>query len=152
MVSNMQSTASNLRRALVAEFKSFYQHADAGALDRLERLYTDDVEFRDPLHSLHGRLALRRHLRGLYQGYDMIRFDYLHESVQEDTAHISWEMTCRHRRLNRGRDFKVRGMTLVRFTDRIFYQEDFYDIGQALYCHIPVLGSALRWINRRLSA
>jgi nuclear transport factor 2 (NTF2) superfamily protein len=152
MVSNMQSSAGPLRQALVVDFKRYYQQANTNSLARLERLYTDDVEFRNPVQTLHGRLALRRYLSGLYQRCEMMQFEYLHEFIEEDAASISWEMTCQYRHLNRGQVFKVRGMTLIRFSDRIFYHEDCYDMGQALYRHIPLLGSALRLINRRIDS
>jgi hypothetical protein len=63
-----------------------------------------------------------------------------------------WQMTFSHPRLRRGKALKVRGMTLIRFTDRIYYHEDFYDLGAMLYQHIPLLGTAVRHINRRLSS
>jgi hypothetical protein len=46
----------------------------------------------------------------------------------------------------------VRGVTLIRFTDRIYYHEDFFDLGAMLYQHVPVLGSVIRYLNNRMSA
>ncbi len=151
MVSDMQTVSASLRQALLDDFKRFYHEADVGSLDKLDRLYTEDVEFRDPVHTLHGRLALRRYLRELYRDCNSIRFDYLDEHITENGASIQWEMKFSHPRVSRGQPITVRGMTLVRFTDRIYYQEDCYDMGQMLYQHIPVLGAVVRYINRRLA-
>lgn len=38
----------------------------------------------------------------------------------------------------------------IRFTDRIFYHEDFYDLGAMIYQHVPVLGRIIRFINQRI--
>jgi hypothetical protein len=61
-------------------------------------------------------------------------------------------MTFSHSGLNGGKPVQVRGVTLIRFTDRIYYHEDFFDLGAMLYQHVPVLGSVIRYLNNRLSA
>jgi hypothetical protein len=110
------------------------------------------VEFRDPAHALHGRLAVKNYLRSLYASTKYIKFDYLEEQIGEHTATIVWQMTFSHTSLNSGNPVEVRGVTLIRFTDRIYYHEDFFDLGAMLYQHVPVLGSVIRYINNRLSA
>jgi len=152
MVNDMLSVSPGLRQALLDDFKRFYREADVNSLDRLDRLYTEDVEFRDPVHTLNGRLALRGYLRKLYRGCTKISFEYLDEHIDSNGAYIQWQMQFSHRSISRGEPVTVRGVTQIRFTDRIFYQEDFYDMGQMLYQHIPVLGAAVRYINRRLAS
>ena len=49
-----------------------------------------------------------------------------------------------------GKMITLRGITQIRFTDRIYYQEDFYDLGAMLYQHIPVLGAIIRFVNSRV--
>lgn len=152
MVSDMLSVSPSLRQALLDDFKRFYLEADVNSLDRLDRLYTEDVEFRDPVHTLHGRLALRAYLRELYRGCAKISFEYLDERIDDNGAYIQWEMQFSHRSIRSGKPVTVRGVTQILFTDRIYFQEDFYDMGQMLYQHIPVLGTAVRYINRRLAS
>lgn len=45
---------------------------------------------------------------------------------------------------------KTRRITQIRFSDRIFYHEDFYDVGAMIYQHVPVLGRIIRFINQRI--
>ncbi|MGM0631851.1 MAG: nuclear transport factor 2 family protein [Pseudomonadota bacterium] len=150
MATEGQTDCSALRRALLRDFKDFYSSGKPD-MDALARLYTEDVEFCDPVHTLHGRLALRRYLCDLYANATSVRFEYTEEHVTEDGASIAWWMRMVHPRLARGQEIQVRGMTMVRFSDRIFYQEDFYDLGHLLYQHIPLLGRIIRYINGRLS-
>lgn len=155
MATDIETVKATQRRALLNDFRRFHRSAGPGKLDEadeLDRLYTEDIEFRDPVHTLNGRLALRRYLRSLYDGCERIDFEYQDELLTENMASIVWDMQLRHPRLRGGQPIEVRGMTLIRFTDRIFYQEDVYDLGSMLYQHIPVLGRVIRHIKRRLAA
>ena len=152
MATDMNSVSENLRAALLNDFKDFYRKPGLAALESIDRIYTQDVEFRDPIHAIHGRLGVKNYLRGLYTSSDDMSFEYLDEQVSDNTATIVWQMTFCHKKLAGGKPVQVRGITLIRFTDRIYYHEDFFDVGAMLYQHVPVLGSVVRYINNRLSA
>lgn len=155
MATEIETATATLRQALLDDFKRFYRSAGPGKLDEadeLDRLYTEDIEFRDPVHALQGRLALRRYLRQLYDSSNRIEFRYIDEQLGKHGASIIWEMQLSHPKIKRGDPVTVRGLTLIRFTERIFYHEDFYDLGSMIYQHIPVLGAVIRFINRRLAA
>lgn len=139
-----------LRRALLDDFKAFYRHAGPDNLDSLEQIYTQDIEFHDPVHTIMGLLALKTYLRGLYNNATDVSFEYLEEQAGENGATITWIMRFCHKRLNHNEPVSVRGVTQLRFTDRVYYQEDFYDMGAMLYQHIPVLGRLIRYLNARL--
>ena len=150
MASEIQTVSTALREALLRDFKAFYRsgHPD---FEQLEKLYTEDIEFRDPVHTLHGRLALKRYLRKLYANCHSIRFEYTDEDITENGASVAWLMHLSHPSLAGGREVQVRGISMVRFSDRIYYQEDFYDMGSLLYRHVPLLGRIIRYINGRLA-
>lgn len=138
------------RKSLLQDFKAFYQDASPASFDKLDRLYTQDVEFRDPLHTLHGILAFKSYLKSVYASSSAVHFDYLEEHSGEHWASITWLMTYSHGSLGGGRPLQLRGTTQIRFSDRIFYQEDFFDVGTMVYQHVPVLGPVIRFINRRI--
>ena len=152
MASETNFVNDSRRAALISDFKDFYRRPDIAGLEDIDRIYTQDVEFRDPIHTINGRLALKTYLRGMYEGAREMSFTYLDEHVSDHTATITWVMRFSHGSLKGGKPIDVRGVTLIHFTDRIFCHEDFYDLGAMLYSHIPVLGSLIRYINRRLSA
>lgn len=146
----MDSVTHTLHNKLVESLKQFYARGAGAALDELDRLYTEDVEFRDPICRLHGRLALRRHLRHLYRQCPEINFDYRDQLIGENRACIHWFMRLRHPRLNGGELTEVPGMTRILYTDRIYYHEDYFDMGAMLYRNIPLLGTVIRHIDNRL--
>lgn len=144
--------AENTRQVLLNSFKAFYQNSGQLQLDQLDALYTQDVEFRDPLHTILGILALKSYMKNLYTNSRDIRFEYTDEQSGDNWAVVTWLMHFRHPSLAGGQLISVRGITQIRFTDRIFYQEDFYDLGAMLYQHVPVLGRIIRFINRRIGS
>jgi hypothetical protein len=103
------------------------------------------------VHSIHGRLALKNYLKILYTDTPDIQFTYLDDQIAENAATITWRMRFSHKRLNGGGAIELKGVTIIRFTDRIYFHEDYYDLGAMVYQHIPMLGALIRHINRRLS-
>lgn len=136
---------------LVQQVKAFYQQFAADNLERLDDLYTSDVEFRDPVHTLHGCLAVRRYLRKLAGGLSLYRMRYSDEVVSNNTAYLTWEMDYAHPRLNGGAVITVRGMSQLKFTDKVYYHEDSYDLGALLYERVPLLGLPIRSLKQRLA-
>jgi len=149
-VNQMTPLSDPRRKFLLQDFKAFYLEPSPASLERLDRLYTQDIEFRDPLHAIQGILAFKSYLKGVYAGPTDIRFEYLDEHCDEHWASITWVATYRHGAFGGGRTLTLRGTTQIRFTDRIFYQEDFFDVGAMVYQHLPVLGTVVRYINRRI--
>lgn len=152
MATNMTSISDSLRTALLNDFKAFYRQPAVATLDNIDRIYTQDIEFRDPVHVIHGRLGVKNYLRSLYASTSDMRFEYLEEQVGANSATIVWQMNFSHPKLKGGKPVEVRGITMIRFTDKIYYHEDFFDLGAMLYQHVPVLGSLVRYVNQRLSA
>ncbi|MDX1490899.1 MAG: nuclear transport factor 2 family protein [Pseudohongiellaceae bacterium] len=140
------------RTALIAQFKAFYSKGDNTNLEQLDRLYTQDIEFRDPIHTVHGILGLKQYMRKLYANSADIRFEYTEEHWGDHWASISWWMDYRHPKIAGGELVRVRGTTQIRFTDRIYFHEDFYDMGALLYAHLPIIGPVIKFINRRVGA
>lgn len=144
------TNAENSKQLLLNSFKAFYQNSGELHLEQIDALYTQDIEFRDPLHTILGILALKSYMKNLYANSRDIRFEYTDEFSGENWATISWLMHFRHPSLAGGKLISVRGITQIRFTDRIFYHEDFYDLGAMIYQHVPVLGRIIRFINQRI--
>jgi hypothetical protein len=136
---------------LVQKVKAFYEQFGTEVLARLDELYTADIEFRDPVHTLNGCLAVRHYLQGMATSLVHYRIRYLDEVVGPHTAYLTWEMDYAHHKLKGGKIITVRGMTQLKFTDKVYYHEDCYDLGALLYEQLPVLGFATRTLKHRLA-
>lgn len=136
---------------LVQQLKGFYEQFAVDQLARLNEFYTSDVEFRDPVHTLHGCLAVRHYMRKLAGGLTLYRIRYIDEAVGPNSAYLTWEMDYAHRKVNRGQTVTVRGMSLLKFTDKVYYHEDCYDLGALVYEHLPLFGRIVRSLKKRLA-
>lgn len=119
-------------------------------MEQLERLYTQDIEFRDPRQRSLGILALQHRVRHFHGGPRHSGFEYIDEQIAADSASFTWQAQIQHPLMARGQELQLRGVTQVRFTDRIYYHEDFYDLGLSLYQQMPLMGPVIRLLNRRL--
>ena len=79
-----------------------------------------------------------------------MRFEYLDELVDHDTAYIKWCMYFSHKRLG-SKVIEVRGISHITFAERVTYHEDVYDLGQMIYENLPLIGSTTKWLKKRLS-
>lgn len=136
---------------LVRRLKAFYADFSADNLAQLDAIYTQDAEFRDPVHTLHGTLALKGYLRRMATNLLAYRMRYLDEQVEPESAWFLWELDFAHRHLKGGKTITVRGMTRVRYTGKVYYHEDCYDLGGLLYEHVPVLGPLIRGLRSRMA-
>ena len=138
-------------KTAVHQLKQFYEQFSSATIARLDEIYTQDVEFRDPVHTINGSLGLKNYLRRMATNLSHYRIRYVAEVIGENSAYFTWEMDYAHRSLNHGRILTARGMTQVLFTTKVFYHEDSYDMGALLYENVPVLGAATRHLKKRLA-
>lgn len=147
---------------LIQRFKSIYSRLDntkaaCGKIDAnadqvlLEEVYSENVTFKDPLHQIEGLTALRDYMDSMYGNVISCEFTYHEHWVSKGSATIKWDMLFKHRNLGNGKLITVRGITHIRFSDRIDYHEDVFDLGAMLYEHVPLLGRILLKIKARLA-
>ena len=141
---------SSFLHRFAAEFASL----DADKLERLGELYSDDVHFTDPLHEVVGLAELQRYFAELYANVEQLHFECIsHDQVCEGQGYLRWLMSFRHPRLNRGQLISLEGCSLLRWNadGKVERHRDYFDAGALLYQHVPLLGSAIRWLQRRLA-
>ena len=134
---------------LIENFMSTYLQLDKDKLDLLEKIYREDIEFSDPLHHIKGLPALKEYFAYMYDNVVEISFDYQSQVVQDSEASIQWLMTFRHAKLNRSKPIQVNGSSHIRFDEKVYYHRDFFDAGQMLYEHIPLVGRIISFVKKR---
>ena len=123
-------------------------------LHRLDEIYTSDIRFVDPAHEITGIEKLRDYFAKLYANVTSVNFDF-HEVVSDGlSGYVQWDMHFAHPRLKGGRTIIVPGASFLRFssTGKVSYHRDYFDLGSMLYQHLPLIGSVVRSINRRLGS
>ena len=137
-------------KSIVAKIMDFYRDFSGDSISSIDELYTQDIEFTDPVHTLIGSLALKAYLKRMASNMLHYEMKYLDIVESEGIAHLSWEMTFAHKSLNGGQVILVRGMSLIKFTSKVYYHEDSYDLGSLVYEHVPLFGKMTKFLKKRM--
>jgi hypothetical protein len=130
---------------------ALYSRLEVVTEAQLARVYDAGVVFRDPIHQLIGIPALCAYLNKSSRGLSSCRFEFLDISSGADSSWMRWNMHYSHPRLKRGAMLLLEGTSLLQYREKIVFQQDYYDMGAMLYEHLPVLGSAITAIKRRMA-
>ncbi|KJS00932.1 MAG: transcriptional regulator [Desulfobulbaceae bacterium BRH_c16a] len=133
-------------------FLKTYKLLNAGNLELLENIYSDDIRFVDPAHEIVGLARLKEYFADLYANVTSIEFEFLHEIRLGDEGYVQWRMTFSHRFLKGGRPINVEGASYVQFdiSNKVCSHRDYFDLGAMLYEQLPVLGTVVIALKRRM--
>jgi len=107
--------------------------------------------FIDPFVELHGVDDLVSHLARQYANLNSCKFQYGEQLIHANRASLCWLMTVQHPSLANNKEISVDGITFFEFDeDKIAFHRDYYDAGSMLYEHVPLIGSVIRKIRKRL--
>ncbi|WP_439253985.1 nuclear transport factor 2 family protein [Pseudomonas monteilii] len=134
------------------QFVERFTSLDGANLDTLEKLYCEDVTFRDPLHHIQGLPALRAYFEQLYANARDIRYSITSaDEVRPGQGYLRWTLQFYHPRLARGQPITLQGCSCLHWRDRVHFHQDYFDAGALLYEHLPLMGGAIRWLKGRLA-
>lgn len=138
--------------AYLQRFAHAFTELDASCLARLDELYSVDIRFQDPLHRIDGLCALRDYFAQLYANVRDVRYDFhAFDEVGPGEGYLRWTLHFRHPRLAGGTPIALQGCSYLRWKDRVYLHQDYFDAGALLYEHLPLLGPVIRWLKRRLA-
>lgn len=135
-------------RAAVEAFKTRFVTVTPALAENLERLYTEDVVFRDPISEARGLEELRRYFTRFAEVSAGNHFEITDEVVQPGEAVIFWTMILVDDGGREKRRFQ--GVSHMKVRDRIYEERDYFDLGEAVYDHVPVVGWLTRFVRSRI--
>ena len=134
--------------AALTHFRALFNELDKGNLNKLSEVYSEDIRFQDPLGTVNGLDELTRYFAGAYANVISCRFEFGDAVVQEGMAAVPWVMHLRHKRIRKGQEVQVQGISHLEIRDgMVCYHRDYFDAGEMLYENLPVLGRVIRWIK-----
>lgn len=128
----------------------FYEHLKPANLDQLHNIYSEHATFKDPFNEVMGLAAIHRVFSHMFETLHDPRFVVLHSMTQRDEAWLTWNFLIRRPQ----GEWSIHGATHLRYDEdgRIKQHRDYWDPAQELYARLPILGTLVRWLTRRLSA
>jgi steroid delta-isomerase len=136
----------------VTALVAFFEQLRAEDVAWMGRHYTEQAFFKDPFNEEHGLAGVQRVFAHMFESLDAPRFKVLDVLVQGRQCFLSWDFSFRLK--GRTQQRRIHGSSHLRFAHdgRVAYHRDYWDAAEELYEKLPLLGSLLRWIKRRLKA
>lgn len=122
--------------------------------DILDNFYTDDVIFEDPIGQVSGRTSIKQYYQAMYKNVLDIRFEFKDDAIKGDRHLVVWTMYLRAKELANAEEISVHGVSEIEFqadSTLAIYHRDFFDMGEFLYQHVPLLGSVIKLVRRQLN-
>ena len=132
--------------------KRFYAVFDKKNIESLEDIYSDAIIFVDPFHQIEGIHSLKAYFGNLANNINYCRFHFKHEAVSNDDIFLQWRMAFSHPKIKKGSALELDGVSHLVVREKIIYHRDYFDSSEMLYKHIPVLGSLIRLIEKKMGA
>jgi len=144
-------STSGIERGLQRFTAAYANLAHPDLADRVGQLYAETLYFNDSLRSFSSRDALVEYMGGMSQGLAESKVEV--EQVMRDghDVYVRWSM---HFRVAGDSKIESRsiGMSHLRFDadGRVVLHQDFWDAASGLYRNLPVVGFALKQVDRRM--
>jgi steroid Delta-isomerase len=117
----------------------------------LSELYSEDAFFKDPFNEVRGHRAITDIFEHMFKQVNEPRFVVTRKIVQNEDAFIAWDFLFRPKG-NRQTEQCIHGSSHLHFEPdgRVNYHRDYWDTAEELYEKVPVLGTLIRFLKRRV--
>ena len=130
--------------------RRFYENLSAADVARMGELYDAHAYFRDPFNEVRGLAKVQRIFAHMFESLETPRFEVREAFGASDQAFLTWDFSFRVR----GRSLRIHGSSHLKFAPdgKVIYHRDYWDAAEELWEKLPLLGSVLRWLKKRLRA
>jgi len=142
----------SVRSALDHYLVAFGRYSEATIAADVRALYTADAYFNDQIKELRSAEAIAAYLERSASYLIAPAIEIEHAVIADGEAYVRWTMEFHTRRRPTGEPTATRGISHLRFnrSGRITFHVDTWDVGAAVYEGVPVLGTLVRAVRRRL--
>lgn len=128
---------------------SFYESFNKESVSSLNRIYSEQVYFKDPFNEFHGIKNLQTLYNHMFENLYKPRFKIL-EYVQEgDRVFLIWNFYFKIKNT----EYKIHGSSYLKFNTQglIIFHRDYWDVGEELLLKIPVINKLYKIIQNKLT-
>lgn len=133
--------------AALAEYVSVLENLNAGNLNRLNAVCSQDIRFSDPFNEVVGIERFHSIMAEMFERLSGVRFDVDHAQRVADSAYLHWTFSASSTATGA---FSFTGVSRLQFDARglVCLHEDYWDSAEVL-SRLPILGVVLRKIKAR---
>ena len=136
-------------RARFDALACWFETLEPVGLEDIESIYHDTAVFRDPFNAVVGVRAIRAIYQHMFSTLLQPRFIVTGKLVEGRACMMTWQFL-----FQKGKNaYTIEGCTHFELNAQglIILHRDYWDAAQELYEKIPLLGTVLRWVRRKLA-
>ncbi len=134
----------------IEKFKAYFTRLKLDDDAELNEIYSNNVLFIDPLHSINGLKNLKEYFKKLDSNLLEGSFQFTDESFTDNTVYLQWEMNLKLKRPKK--NVKASGISVLTVEHKIIKHRDYFDAGELFYENIPVLGSIILFLKKKIAS
>ena len=150
--SSTLSLASGVPMEQQEKIKYVFTNLRSNNLHILDDFYASDTKFIDPVGKHEGIKSVKYYYKNLYTNVKSIDFKF-NDMVSSGNTHVLvWTMILEADSLNGGKAISLEGTSHIKFNEKnlVSYHRDYFDMGEFIYEHIPVLGWTVKKIKNKM--
>ena len=120
-------------------------------IDDFKTIYANSVTFKDPFNNVIGIERVFKIFAHMYQNLDNPRFvinEYIHKN---HVAYVKWNFIFNFKNDSQENSFEGVSRLVIDENNKIVSHIDYWDASEHIYEKMPLLGTVLRFIKRKLS-
>lgn len=141
--------------ARLARVVQWYEQLSPASLAELPEIYHPEARFKDPFNEVQGHALIGQIFAHMFKSLHQPRFQVRETVAQGDQAFLTWDFNfqLRGRGGQPGQALHIHGATRLVFAadGRVHLHRDYWDAAEELYERLPLLGSLMRLLKRRLA-
>jgi steroid delta-isomerase len=128
------------------KFINLLKNYGADELQSLGTIYSNDVQYEDPINKGKNLTHLKLILEDLLKVFKGVRFESIHSAHTDEFAFVSWKMRYKFR----NKTYEIDGVSRLRFngSGKITEHKDYWDASFPLYGTFPIIGSIMKLIKK----
>ena len=130
-------------------YRRYLEDLSSATLGDLETYVTADVRFKDPFNDVRGVDAMRSIFQHMFENVQDVKFRAQDMASEGPMCLMSWHFEGKLR----GNLWAFDGASIIRFAEdgRVTEHIDHWDAGGDFYERLPIIGSLLAFLRRRLA-
>jgi steroid delta-isomerase len=149
-VTPMPSGRQDAAQQALPRIVAFFEGLKVQDLGALQQIYAADARFKDPFNEVQGLRAIEAIFAHMFTTLDLPHFAVIDRMAHGQQAFLTWDFRFRFK--GDGAWQTIHGATRLQFDAQglVVEHRDYWDAAQELYEKLPVLGTLMRWLKRRV--
>lgn len=129
-------------------YVTLFETMNTNDIISLDCFFTPEARFKDPFNDVYGLDHIRHIFEHMFNTLESPTFRVDEAVLNDDIAYIKWQFNAQLK----GKDVVLVGLSRVVFSEHGLVSEhiDYWDASEQFYMKLPIIGSLLRFIQRKV--